>query len=82
MENYLSLSGKVALVTGASSGIGAATASVLAELGAKVALSYHSNKAGAEEVRDKILAAVVELRSPSTPTFAKLRIFFRSLSAR
>jgi 3-oxoacyl-[acyl-carrier protein] reductase len=56
MHNYLDLTGKVALVTGASSGIGAATAVVLADLGAHVAIGYHRNQKGAEEVRAKIAA--------------------------
>jgi NAD(P)-dependent dehydrogenase (short-subunit alcohol dehydrogenase family) len=57
MKNYLDLTGKAALVTGASSGIGAATAAVLAELGAKVALAYHRNAEGAEKVAREIAAA-------------------------
>ncbi len=57
MQNYIDLSGKVALATGASSGIGAATAILLAGLGARVAIGYHSNADGAEEVRSKIVAA-------------------------
>jgi 3-oxoacyl-[acyl-carrier protein] reductase len=50
------LQGKVALVTGASRGIGATTAVRLAELGADVAITYAQSKERADEVIDKVKA--------------------------
>lgn len=56
MSDSKSLSGKLALVTGASRGIGAATAEVLAREGAHVILVARTAKA-LEEVEDRIHAA-------------------------
>lgn len=48
--SLFSLEGKIALVTGASRGIGAGCAAVLAEMGATVAVNYHRGQAEAEQV--------------------------------
>lgn len=51
------LDGKIALVTGASSGIGQGIAEALAAAGSDVAINYRGNEAGAEETARRVRAA-------------------------
>ena len=57
MSEFLSLSGRVAIVTGASRGIGKAVALELGRRGASVVINYNKSPEGAEQVVNEIQAA-------------------------
>jgi NAD(P)-dependent dehydrogenase (short-subunit alcohol dehydrogenase family) len=50
----MNLDGKVAIVTGGSSGIGQAIVKQLVEAGAKVTICYHSNRDKAADLTEKL----------------------------
>ena len=65
----LGLENRVALVTGASGGIGAVIATTLAAEGARVALGCHTGRDKAEQLAGQIGAAMVvshDLADPAT----------------
>ncbi|MGN6591734.1 MAG: SDR family NAD(P)-dependent oxidoreductase [Terriglobales bacterium] len=65
-----SLDGQVAVVSGGSRGIGAAAVRLLADAGASVAFSFHTNRAAAEAVvahaPDRIAALAADARDPQS----------------
>ncbi|MCC5882646.1 MAG: SDR family oxidoreductase [Halomonas sp.] len=70
---HIQLIGKVALVTGGSRGLGAATAEALAEQGADVAISYVASAEKAEAVVEKLKAKgvrAIAIRSDQADTSA------------
>jgi 3-oxoacyl-[acyl-carrier protein] reductase len=67
---FCSLEGKLALVTGASRGIGRAIAEELARAGAEVVVAYRSGKDGAEELAAQIGGRAVQA-DVSSPDDAK-----------
>lgn len=56
----IDLSGKIALVTGGSRGIGRETSVLLARAGANVIINYNRSKEKAEELRDEIVGQGME----------------------
>ncbi len=55
----IDLSGKIALVTGGGQGLGASTAALLAEAGARVAINYYADPQGVNRGRAEATASLI-----------------------
>ena len=86
VADLLDLTGKVALVTGASAGIGAGIARRLAEAGAAVAVHYRGGRGEAEalvarigDAGGKAIAVHAELTDPAAVRAAFAEVEIRSV---
>jgi 3-oxoacyl-[acyl-carrier protein] reductase len=79
----MQLEGRYALITGASSGIGAAIALQLAAAGAHIAINYAHNDAGAEEIARKVraLGLTALVLKADISRMADVRSMFKTLKA-
>jgi 3-oxoacyl-[acyl-carrier protein] reductase len=79
----ISLSGKVALVTGGSRGIGASVALQLAQCGANVAINYRSKKSRAQKIAQQIAAAGKEtlLLQADITNHVEVRAMFQTIQS-
>lgn len=66
-----SIEGKVALVTGASQGLGRVIAQELAKLGCRVVVNYANNTANAEQVKREIETAGGDVRVAAATSATK-----------
>jgi 3-oxoacyl-[acyl-carrier protein] reductase len=81
MADARPLSGRVAVVTGGSSGIGAATVRQFADLGAGVVIGYHANERAARELLQGLPAGrrdIARLVLEDAATFTALRDILKS----
>ena len=72
---------KVVLITGASGGIGAATAKAFAKAGYKTALNYFSNKAAAENLKNEInsIGSTAEIFHADVSDFSQVELMFEDI---
>lgn len=75
------LEGKIAVVTGASRGIGKAIACKFASLGATVIINYNHSAVKAEEVKSQIEAAggCVEVMQCNVSDYVACEVFFKEI---
>lgn len=75
------LNGKIAVVTGASRGIGRAIATKLAKLGATVVINYNGSAEKAEEVKQKIIAdgGRAEIMQCNVADYDSCEAFFKEI---
>lgn len=78
------LNGKVAVVTGASRGIGKAIARKLAEQGAAVIINYNGSAGKAEEVKQEIISAggIAETIQCNVADYDACEAFFKEIIAK
>lgn len=83
LTDKLDLTGKTAVITGSSQGIGEAIATIFAEYGASVVLHYHEGLEDVEKVKEKIDVHTghIHIVSPISRNLEVLILFMMKFSS-